>query len=60
MTSRHQRPLGRRRLLFALGGAAVAVPVAATVAPYALVPVRRWTSPSNNGRTGRKTTAVRV
>ncbi|MGW9594244.1 beta-1,3-glucanase family protein [Streptomyces chartreusis] len=36
MTSRHQRPLGRRRLLFALGGAAVAVPVAATVAPYAL------------------------
>ncbi|MFJ2002615.1 beta-1,3-glucanase family protein [Streptomyces chartreusis] len=36
MTSRHQRPLGRRRLLFALSGAAVAVPVAATVAPYAL------------------------
>ncbi|MFB6641350.1 beta-1,3-glucanase family protein [Streptomyces chartreusis] len=36
MTSRHQRPLGRRRLLFALGGAAVAVPVAATVAPNAL------------------------
>lgn len=36
MTSRHQRPLGRRRLLFALGGAAVAVPVAATVTPYAL------------------------
>ncbi|MEU8756435.1 beta-1,3-glucanase family protein [Streptomyces chartreusis] len=36
MTSRHQRPLGRRRLLFALGGAAVAVPVATTVAPYAL------------------------
>ncbi|MGW4752972.1 beta-1,3-glucanase family protein [Streptomyces chartreusis] len=36
MTSRHQRPLGRRRLLFTLGGAAVAVPVAATVAPYAL------------------------
>ncbi|MFE7891865.1 glycoside hydrolase family 64 protein [Streptomyces sp. NPDC057412] len=36
MTSRHQRPLGRRRLLFALGGAAVAVPAIATVAPYAL------------------------
>lgn len=36
MTSRHQRPLARRRLLFALGGAAVAVPVAAAVAPYAL------------------------
>lgn len=36
MTSRHQRPLGRRRLLFALGGAAVAVPTAAAVAPYAL------------------------
>ncbi|SDO77004.1 Beta-1,3-glucanase [Streptomyces sp. cf386] len=36
MTSRHQRPLGRRRLLFALGGAAVAVPTAAVVAPYAL------------------------
>ncbi|MFJ7073818.1 beta-1,3-glucanase family protein [Streptomyces sp. NPDC098781] len=36
MTPRHQRPLGRRRLLFALGGAAVAVPAAATLAPYAL------------------------
>ncbi|WP_055619757.1 glycoside hydrolase family 64 protein [Streptomyces sp. JHA19] len=36
MTSRHQRPLGRRRLLFALGGAAAAVPAIATVAPYAL------------------------
>ncbi|MDF3145118.1 MULTISPECIES: beta-1,3-glucanase family protein [unclassified Streptomyces] len=36
MTSRHQRHLGRRRLLLALGGTAVAVPAAATVAPYAL------------------------
>jgi hypothetical protein len=36
MTPGHQRPLGRRRLLLTLGGAAVAVPVAATVAPYAL------------------------
>ncbi|EGX56506.1 glycosyl hydrolase [Streptomyces zinciresistens K42] len=36
MTSRHQRHLGRRRMLFALGGAAVAVPAVATVAPYAL------------------------
>ncbi|MDC0771555.1 glycoside hydrolase family 64 protein [Streptomyces sp. HD] len=36
MTPRHQRHLGRRRLLFALGGAAVAVPAVATVAPYAL------------------------
>ncbi len=33
MTSRHQRHLGRRRLLLALGGTAVAVPAAA---PYAL------------------------
>ncbi|MFI7413739.1 glycoside hydrolase family 64 protein [Streptomyces sp. NPDC049627] len=36
MTSRHQRRLGRRRLLFALGGAAVAAPAVAAVAPYAL------------------------
>ncbi len=36
MTSRHQRQLGRRRLLLALGGTAVAVPAAAAVAPYAL------------------------
>ncbi|MFE5812615.1 glycoside hydrolase family 64 protein [Streptomyces sp. NPDC056479] len=36
MAPRHQRPLGRRRLLLALGGAAVAVPAAATLAPYAL------------------------
>ncbi|QOV40679.1 glycosyl hydrolase [Streptomyces ferrugineus] len=36
MTSRHQRRLGRRRLLFTLGGAAVAVPAAATMGPYAL------------------------
>ncbi|MFJ8538954.1 beta-1,3-glucanase family protein [Streptomyces sp. NPDC093591] len=36
MTSRHQRPLGRRRLLLALGGTAVAVPAVAAVAPYAL------------------------
>ncbi|MDO0909477.1 beta-1,3-glucanase family protein [Streptomyces sp. DT2A-34] len=36
MTSRHQRPLGRRRLLLALGGTAVAVPTVAAVAPYAL------------------------
>jgi hypothetical protein len=36
MTPRHQRRLGRRKLLVALGGAAVAAPVAAAVAPYAL------------------------
>ncbi|MGC9540442.1 beta-1,3-glucanase family protein [Streptomyces sp. UG1] len=36
MTSRHQSRLGRRRLLFTLGGAAVAVPAAATMGPYAL------------------------
>jgi hypothetical protein len=36
MTSRHQRPLGRRRLLLALGGTAVAVPAVAAVGPYAL------------------------
>ncbi|MFD0314574.1 glycoside hydrolase family 64 protein [Streptomyces flavalbus] len=36
MTARHQRRLGRRKLLFALGGAAVAVPAAAATAPYAL------------------------
>ncbi|MFE7855336.1 glycoside hydrolase family 64 protein [Streptomyces sp. NPDC057403] len=36
MTPRHQRNLTRRKMLFALGGAAVAVPTIATVAPYAL------------------------
>ncbi|MGQ4476413.1 glycoside hydrolase family 64 protein [Streptomyces sp. SAS_276] len=36
MTPRHQRPLGRRKLLFALGGAAVAAPAVAALAPYAL------------------------
>ncbi|NJP48794.1 glycosyl hydrolase [Streptomyces sp. SBST2-5] len=36
MTPRHQRKLGRRKLLFALGGAAVAVPAAAALAPHAL------------------------
>ncbi|MFE0819323.1 glycoside hydrolase family 64 protein [Streptomyces sp. NPDC058794] len=39
MTPRHQRPLGRRKLLAALGGAAVAAPVAAAVAPHALAGV---------------------
>ncbi|WP_217251345.1 glycoside hydrolase family 64 protein [Streptomyces sp. AC602_WCS936] len=39
MTPRHQRPLGRRKLLVALGGAAVAAPVAAAVAPHALAGV---------------------
>ncbi|AZM58413.1 MULTISPECIES: beta-1,3-glucanase family protein [unclassified Streptomyces] len=36
MTARHQRNLGRRKLLFALGGAAVALPAAAVIAPHAL------------------------
>ncbi|MEW1642770.1 glycoside hydrolase family 64 protein [Streptomyces sp. NPDC091219] len=36
MTARHHRPLGRRKLLFALGGAAVAAPAVAALAPYAL------------------------
>lgn len=36
MTPRHQRNLGRRKVLFALGGAAVAVPAAAAIAPHAL------------------------
>ncbi|WP_329242650.1 beta-1,3-glucanase family protein [Streptomyces sp. NBC_01478] len=35
-TPRHQRPLGRRKLLFALGGAAVAAPALAALAPHAL------------------------
>ncbi|MER7057654.1 glycoside hydrolase family 64 protein [Streptomyces sp. NPDC000351] len=39
MTPRHQRPLGRRKLLVALGGAAVAAPLAAVVAPHALAGV---------------------
>ncbi|MGY0071500.1 glycoside hydrolase family 64 protein [Streptomyces sp. QTS137] len=36
MTPRHQRTLGRRKVLFALGGAAVALPVGAAIAPHAL------------------------
>jgi hypothetical protein len=36
MTPRHQRTLGRRKFLFALGGAVVAAPVVAAMAPYAL------------------------
>ncbi|MFD7705289.1 glycoside hydrolase family 64 protein [Streptomyces caelestis] len=36
MTPRHQRTLGRRKVLFALGGAAVAIPAAAAIAPHAL------------------------
>ncbi|WP_077797230.1 glycoside hydrolase family 64 protein [Streptomyces sp. JHA26] len=36
MTPRHQRSLGRRKLLVALGGMAVAAPAVAAVAPHAL------------------------
>ncbi|KOU75957.1 glycosyl hydrolase [Streptomyces sp. MMG1533] len=36
MTPRHQRDLGRRKLLVALGGAAVAAPAVAAMGPYAL------------------------
>lgn len=36
MTPRHQRNLTRRKMMFALGGAAVAVPAIAAIAPYAL------------------------
>ncbi|GAA2442495.1 beta-1,3-glucanase family protein [Streptomyces glaucus] len=36
MTPRHRRPVGRRKLLFALGGAAVAAPAVAAIAPHAL------------------------
>ncbi|MCL7424948.1 glycoside hydrolase family 64 protein [Streptomyces sp. YS415] len=36
MAPRHQRPLGRRKLLFALGGAVVAAPALAAIAPHAL------------------------
>lgn len=43
MTPRHQRSLGRRKVLFALGGAAVAVPAAAALAPHALAETSRDT-----------------
>ncbi|WP_320774846.1 glycoside hydrolase family 64 protein [Streptomyces sp. CRN 30] len=36
MTARHQRHLGRRKLLVALGGAVVAAPAVAAIAPHAL------------------------
>jgi hypothetical protein len=43
MTPRHQRNLTRRKMLFALGGAAVAVPAIAAVAPLALAgQTRPW------------------
>ncbi|MGC9377321.1 glycoside hydrolase family 64 protein [Streptomyces sp. MH13] len=46
MTPRHQRPLGRRKLLVALGGAVVAAPVAAAVAPHALAEVGSDSGPA--------------
>lgn len=45
MTPRHQRPLARRKLLVALGGAVVAAPVAAAVAPHALAGIARTARP---------------
>ncbi|WP_330461044.1 beta-1,3-glucanase family protein [Streptomyces sp. NBC_00820] len=36
MTPRHQRNMTRRKMMFALGGAAVGVPALAAIAPYAL------------------------
>lgn len=51
MTPRHQRTLGRRKLLFALGGAAVALPAAAAIAPHALA------GQSGEGRSGTKAAA---
>ncbi|WRZ88568.1 beta-1,3-glucanase family protein [Streptomyces sp. NBC_01007] len=36
MTPRHQRNLTRRKMLFAVGGAAVAAPAIAAIAPYAM------------------------
>jgi hypothetical protein len=36
MASRHQRPLGRRKFLAALGGAAAAAPAVTALAPHAL------------------------
>ncbi|MEU4154542.1 beta-1,3-glucanase family protein [Streptomyces sp. NPDC026659] len=36
MTPRHQRNLTRRKLMIGLGGAAVAIPAAAAIAPFAL------------------------
>ena len=47
MAPRHQRNLTRRKMLFALGGAAVAVPAIATIAPHALA-----------GQSGTSTTAA--
>ncbi|MGV9255780.1 beta-1,3-glucanase family protein [Streptomyces sp. NPDC003697] len=47
MTPRHQRSVGRRKLLFALTGAAVAAPALAALAPHALA-----------GQTARKGTAT--
>ncbi|WP_030543591.1 glycoside hydrolase family 64 protein [Streptomyces albus] len=47
MAPRHQRSLTRRKMLFALGGAAVAVPAIATVAPHALGGEARTSAPGS-------------
>ncbi|MFF7333824.1 beta-1,3-glucanase family protein [Streptomyces sp. NPDC008150] len=49
MTPRHQRSHSRRRVLFALGGAAVAVPAAAALAPYALADPSTGPAPAAAG-----------
>ncbi|MEU7302530.1 glycoside hydrolase family 64 protein [Streptomyces sp. NPDC007206] len=49
MAPRHQRNLTRRKMLFALGGAAVAVPAIASVAPYALAGQSGGSAAAANG-----------
>ncbi|MEV0174645.1 glycoside hydrolase family 64 protein [Streptomyces sp. NPDC050803] len=49
MTPRHQRSLGRRKLLVALGGTAVAAPALAAIAPHALAGPTGADSPTAAG-----------
>ncbi|GHD40224.1 glycoside hydrolase family 64 protein [Streptomyces galbus] len=49
MAPRHQRSLTRRKMLFALGGAAVGVPAIAAVAPHALAGQSGGSAPAAGG-----------
>ena len=51
-TPRHRRTLGRRQLLFALGGAAVAAPAVAALAPHALADTKSMETNTDRAQAG--------